>query len=118
MPTEWCASIVVAPKGPGIRLCVNLSLLNNSEMHDHYILPLIDQILTQLADAHVFSKLDCYNAFLQCHLAPKSRLLTTFITPFMRFCYRRIPYGISSSSKHFQKRISALLEWFALWMIF
>ena len=34
----------------------------------------------------------------------------TFITPFGRFFYQRIPYGISSAPEHFQKRISALLQ--------
>ena len=70
VPTKWCAPIVVAPKGPRIRLYVNLSRLNDSVMREHYILPPVDQVLAQLADARVFCKLDCYNAFLQCPVAP------------------------------------------------
>ena len=110
VPTEWCASIAVAPQGSGIRLCVDLSWLNDLVMHERHILPLVDQVLAQLAGARVFSKIDCYNVFLQCPLASESRLLTIFITLFRRFCYRRIPYRISSTPEHFQKQISAQLQ--------
>ena len=98
------------PKGPGIRLCVDLSRFNDTVMRERHILPSVDQVIAQLADARFFNKLDCYNAFLQCPLAPESRLLTTFITPFRKFCYELIPYGINSAPEHFQKRISALLQ--------
>ena len=81
-PTQWCAPIFVAPKTQGIRLCVDLSRLNESVMHERHILPSVDQMLAQLAGTQVFSILDCYNAFLQIPLAPESRHLTTFLTPF------------------------------------
>jgi hypothetical protein len=109
-PTLWCAPIVVANKGNGIRLCVDLSRLNDSVMRERHIMPSVDQVLAQLADARVFSKLDCFNAFLQCPLAPESRHLTTFITPFGRFCFQRVPYGISSAPEVYQKKMLELLQ--------
>ncbi len=109
-PTQWCAPIVVAPKGPGIRLCVDLSQLNSSVMRERHIMPSVDQTLARLAGARVFSKLDCYNAFLQIPLTAESQLLTTFITPFGRYCFKRVPYGISSAPEHFQKRMSSILQ--------
>ena len=38
------------------------------------------------------------------------RLLTTFITPFGRFHFNELPFGISSAPEHFQKRMSAILS--------
>ena len=74
-PTQWCAPIiVVAPKAQGIRLCVDLSQLNESVMREQHVLPSLDQVLAQLAGAHVFSKLDCNNAFLQIPSAPAAQL--------------------------------------------
>ena len=35
----------------------------------------------------------------------ESQLLTTFITPFGRFKFRRAPYGISSISEHYNHRM-------------
>ena len=63
-PTQWCAPIVEALKAQGIRLCIDLSRLNESVMHELHVLPSVDQVLAQLAGAQVFSKLDCYSAFL------------------------------------------------------
>ena len=70
----------------------------------------MDQVLAQLAGVQVFSKLDCYNAFLQIPLAPESRHLTTFITPFGRYCFCCAPYGINSMPEIYQKRMSVLLQ--------
>ena len=38
-------------------------------------------------------------------LSPKSAPLTTFITPFGRFCFHRLPFGITSA-----RRMSEILE--------
>ena len=43
-------------------------------------------------------------------LAPQSQLLTTFITPIGRYCFRRLPFGISSGPACFQDRINGILE--------
>ena len=95
-PTEWCAPIVVAPKGSGIRLCVDLSQLNSAVMRERHIMPSVDQTLALLAGATVFTKLDCYNAFLQIPLTAESQLMTTFITPFGRYCFKRVLCGVKS----------------------
>ena len=58
----------------------------------------------------MFSKLDANSGFWQIGLSPESAKLTTFITPFGRFCFNRLSIGISSAPKHFQKRISQALE--------
>jgi hypothetical protein len=56
VPTQWCAPIVVAPKGSGIRLCVDLSRLNDSVLRERHIMPSVDQLLAQLANARVFQQ--------------------------------------------------------------
>ena len=42
----------------------------------------------------------------QCTLDNESQLLTTFITPFGCFKYLREPYGISSISEHYDRRMA------------
>ena len=34
-----------------------------------------------------------------------------FVTPFGRYCFNKLPFGISSAPEHFQKRMSRILEW-------
>ena len=55
-------------------------------------------------------KLDANSGFWQVPLSEESTLLTTFITPFGRFAFRRLPFGISSAPEHYQRRMSAILE--------
>ena len=74
------------------------------------MLPTLEQTLTSFAGATVFSKLDCNCAFLQIPLSEESQLLTTYLIPFGRFCWRRLPFGLSASSEHYQHRISAIFE--------
>ena len=57
-----------------------------------------------------FSKLDANSGFWQTGLSPESATLTTFITPFGRFCFNRLPFVISSAPKQFQKWILQVLE--------
>jgi len=109
-PTNWCAGMVVVPKANGdIRICVDLTKLNANVCRENHPLPVVDQILTQLTGAQLFSKLDANSGFWQIPLARESALLTTFITPFGRFCFNRLPFGITSAPELFQKRMSSIL---------
>ena len=110
-PTEWCSGMVVVPKANSrVRICVDLTKLNESVKRERHPLPAVDQTLAQLAEAKVFSKLDANLGFWQIPLAPESALLTTFITPFGRFHFRRLPFGISSAPEHFQRRMTEALS--------
>ena len=73
-------------------------------------IPKVDETLAQLAGATVFSKLDANSGFWQIPLDEESRLLTTFITSFGRYCFNKLPFGISSAPELFQRRMSTILE--------
>ena len=62
-----------------------------------------------MRDATVFSKLDASSGFWQIPLDNDSSRLTTFITPFGRYCFRRLPFGITSAPEVFQVEIEKLL---------
>ena len=103
-PTEWCAGMVVVPKK--VRICVDLKPLNQSVFRE---VPKVDDTLAQLSGAKVFLKLDANSGFWQILLSQPSRLLTTFITPVGRYCFNKLPFGISSAPEHFQRRMSEIL---------
>ena len=103
-PTEWCAGMVVVPKKSGkICICVDLKPLNESVLREVHPLPKVDETLAQLTGERVFSKLDANSGFWQIPLAKSSRHLTTVITPFGRYCFNKLPFGISSAPEHFQR---------------
>jgi hypothetical protein len=72
----------------------------------------VDFSLAKLGNSNskFFSKLDANSGFSQIPLDPQSRLLTTFITPFGRFCFNRLPFGISSAPEIYQRMMSEILE--------
>ena len=110
-PTEWCAPIVVVPKPNGdIRMCVDLTRLNQAVKRELYQMPTVESTLGSIEEGAVYSKLDANSGFHQVPLDPDSRPLTTFITPFGRFMFKRLPYGISSAPEYFQKRMMQVLE--------
>ena len=109
-PTPWCAGMVVVPKGSGaVRICVDLKPLNENVLREVHPLPKVETTLAQLSGARVFSKLDVNSGFWQIPLDPESKLLTTFLTPFGRYCYNKLPFGISSAPEHFQRRMNNIL---------
>ncbi|UYV61651.1 K02A2.6-like [Cordylochernes scorpioides] len=109
-PTEWCAGMVAVSKPGGkIRICVDLTKLNQYIRRENYPLPATEHILGQLANACYFSKLDANSGFWQFGLAKESQKLTTFITPFGRFFFKRIPFGITSAPEIFQRKMTQLL---------
>ncbi|KAL5479382.1 hypothetical protein EMCRGX_G022901 [Ephydatia muelleri] len=84
--------------------------LNESVLRENFPLPKVDENLAQLSGATVFSKLDANCGFWQIPLAKHVQLLTTFITPFGRYCFTKLPFGISCAPELFQKRMSDILQ--------
>ena len=92
-PSTWCAGMVAIPKKSGsIRICVDLKPLNESVLREVHPLPRVDETLAHLAGAKVFSKLDANSGFWQIPLATQSQNLTTFITPFGRYRFTKLPF--------------------------
>ena len=99
-PTDWCSGMVIVPKLKGrMRICVDLSKLNESVKQERLVLPSVEHTLAKLQRASVFSKLEANSGFWQVPLSKESALLTMFIMPFGRFCYSRLPFGITSAPK-------------------
>lgn len=74
-PTEWCAGMVPVPsKNGSVRICVDLTRLNEAVCREKYILPSVEQTLGLLAGAEVFSKLDANRGFWQVQLSRVSSL--------------------------------------------
>lgn len=114
-PTEWCSPTVVVPKADGrVWICVDLTRLNQAVCREVYQMPKVEETLGSLTEGSVFSKLDANSRFHQIVLNPESAKLTTFITtfitPFSRYMFKRLPFGLSSAPEYFQKRMDKELS--------
>ncbi|KAL6463363.1 hypothetical protein MHYP_G00277540 [Metynnis hypsauchen] len=109
--SEWVSPIVVTKKKTGgIRMCVDLRELNKAVIMDSHPLPLIEDILSELRGAAMFSTLDLKSAYHQLTLHEDSRELTAFITHEGLYQYCRVPYGLCSAPAAFQKMMMQILS--------
>ena len=110
-PTEWISNNVSVRKPNGtLRVCLDPSNLNKVIQRNHFPMPTLDDVLSELDDAKVFSLCDAKDGFLQIKLSEKSSDLTTFWTPFGKYKWLRMPFGLSSSPEEFQRRLSDALS--------
>ena len=99
---KWCSGIVPVLKPNGkVRICVDLIQLNKSVNREVHPIYSVDDSLAKLSKSRVFSKLDANSGFWQFPLDKESRLLTTFITPYGRYCFNRPTFGITSAPEVF-----------------
>ncbi|XP_041362042.1 uncharacterized protein K02A2.6-like [Gigantopelta aegis] len=110
VPTDWVSSMVVCNKQSGIRLCIDPKPLNKALKRNHYPLPTIDDILPELSTAKLFTVLDAKDGFWHVVLDEESSYLTTFSTPFGRYRWKWMPFGISPAPEEFQRRLQEALE--------
>ncbi|XP_062576513.1 uncharacterized protein K02A2.6-like [Saccostrea cucullata] len=110
-PTDWISSMVVARKSNGaIRLCIDPKPLNVALQRNHYPTPTIEDILPDLTKARIFSVVDAKDGFWHVLLDKTSSFLTTFGTPWGRYRWLRMPFGIAPAPEEFQRRMDEALE--------
>ena len=112
-PTEWVSSLVVLEKPNGkVRLCLDPRDLNKANQREHYPIAMktVEEVAAELSDAKVFSVLDATSGFWHIKLDEISSELLAFNTPFGRYQYLRMPFGINSAPEIFQKRMTQAFE--------
>ena len=93
-----------------LRLCLDPQQLNRARKRKRYPLPVIDDVLPNLSRAKVFTKIDARNGYWHVQLEDESSKLTTFDTPYGRYRWRRLPFGVSVATGIFQKRLNQALD--------
>ena len=111
-PAPWVSSMVATRKknGKDIRICIDPRDLNTALQRPRYPMKTIEQVTASMAGAKVFTILDAKNGFWQIPLDEESQLLTCFNTPFGRFKFKRMPYGLNSGSEVFQQAMEQVFS--------
>ena len=110
-PTPWVSPIVVVPKKTGaVRICVDMREANKAVKREKHLMPTIDDLITDLNGATMFSTLDLTAGYHQLELDPESRQITTFSTHVALYRYKRLMFGINAASEIFQNTIAELLH--------
>lgn len=109
-PTEWVSSMVAAVRNGKVRICIDPSDLNKVIKREHHPMRTVEEVVSMIPGAKVFSVLDAKSGFLQIELDEPSSFLTTFNTPIGRFRWLRLPFGIKYAPEIFQRIMDQMLE--------
>lgn len=82
---------------------------NKAILRANHPIPTLDDILSKLAGAKWFSKLDVREAYHQVQLHESCRYITTFVTHRGMYRYTRLMFGMSCASEHFQRIFEQIL---------
>ncbi|CAC5412905.1 unnamed protein product [Mytilus coruscus] len=108
--STWVSPVVVIPKkNSEIRLCIYMRRANEAVVCERYPIPTVEEILQDLNQSRVYSKLDIKWAFHQIQLSQESRDITAFMTHQGLFRYKRLMFGISCAPEMYNKIIHQAL---------
>ena len=109
--TEWINSIVLVMKPNGsLRLCLDPKDLNKAIKRNQWYSRTIDDILPKLAKSKYKTLKDATSGYWHVILDLASSLLTTFNTPWGKFRWLRLLFGLKISSDIFQERLDRVLR--------
>ncbi|VDI13249.1 Hypothetical predicted protein [Mytilus galloprovincialis] len=110
-PTQWVHSTVTVIKPNGkIRICIDPRDLNKAILREHYPLKTVEDVISQMPNAEVFSELDTISKLWHIQLDEHILKLCTFNTPFGRYRFARLTFPINSASKVFRKIVSEMVS--------
>ena len=72
-------------------------------------MPTLEELLPKPCKARIFNTLDAKDGFYQISLDDASSKVTTFWTPFGRYRYLRMPFGVSLAPEEFESNLQERL---------
>ena len=104
-PVDWVSNLVIVEKPNNtLRICLDPPDLNQAKEWEDFKPPSFETISNTLNGCKVFSVVDTSNCYWHQTLAEKS-FLCTFNSPFGRYRFKRMPFGISCASEVAQKMV-------------
>ncbi|XP_046861263.1 uncharacterized protein LOC124454503 [Xenia sp. Carnegie-2017] len=104
--TDWVNSLVIVEKRNGLlRLCLDPKHLNQAIKREYYNPPSAEEISNKLNGTELFTVIDMTSCYWHKKLDEESSYLCTFNTPFGRYKFNRMLFGICSASDVAQKMV-------------
>ena len=126
--SPWASPVVMVLKksAPGEplrrRMCIDFYAVNalqpkvvqtNSKANGNltlHPLPNIDQLYAQLRGAKVFTTLNLRSGYYHIELGKDSQAKTAFVTPFGKYEFNMVPFGLAQAPAYFQALINKVLK--------
>ena len=125
--SPWASPIVDVPKKsqpgepPKKRLCIDFRKINNLQQTvitkgkskgclSLVPLPKIDEMYAKLKGAKFFSTINLRSGYYHIALGKDSRAKTAFVTPFGKYEFLQVPFGLSQAPAYFQHLMNQVLD--------
>ena len=109
--SSWSAPIIVVPKGGGGKcLVIDYRALNKVTRKFTCPMPKAEDIFSKLNGATYFTMLDLRAGYHHILLDKPSIPKTAFNSPFGKYEYIRVPFGLAQASPYFQELMTDILK--------
>ena len=128
--SPWASPIVVVPKksapgeAPRWRMCVDFQKINELQPKTQRVdkqtdtqgnlslipLPKIEEMYANLCGAKIFTTLDLQSGYYHIALDDESKTKTAFVTPFGKYEFNAVPFGLTQAPAYFQQLISIVFQ--------
>ena len=125
--SKWASPIVIVPKNsapgepPKRRLCVDFRKVNELQQEvitagktkgqiSIHPLPKIDEMYAKLKGTKVFSTIDLRSGYHHIALGKSPRAKTTVVTPFGKYEFLMVPFGLAQAPAYFQLLMNKVLK--------
>ena len=109
--TDWVHNLVTVIKKDGsLRVCLDPRNLNKYLVRSVHHTASWEDVQHSFRHGRLFSTLDAKSGYWTQKLSHNSQLLTAFNTPFQKYCFQRLPFGLSVSAEIFCQKMDAALQ--------
>ena len=125
--SPWASPIVIVPKKsqpgepPKKRLCIDFRKINDLQQKviterkskgclSLIPLPKIDEMYVRLKGAKFFSTIDLRSGYYHIALGKDLRAKTAFVTPFGKYEFLQVPFGLAQAPAFFQHLMNKVLD--------